>query len=140
MALFDGAIRCPVRNLERIMPKDFPRARRIAEQIQRELAEIIRLELKDPRVGLITLTDVEVSQDHEHAKVYFTLLSGQAQAEETLNGLRRAAGFLRSQLAHRMKLRIVPELRFVYDTSVERGMDLSRLIDEEIAEDKRHGD
>jgi ribosome-binding factor A len=122
------------------MAKDFLRARRIAEQIQRELAEIVRLELKDPRVGMITFTDVEVTQDHEHAKVFFTLLGDQHQADDTLKGLQRAAGFLRSQLAHRMKLRIIPDLHFVYDTSVQRGVDLSRLIDEAVAQDKKHGE
>ena len=122
------------------MAKDSTRTRRIAEQIQRELAELVRLELKDPRVGLITLTDVEVTHDHEHAKVYFTLMGNQQQVDETLKGLQRAAGFLRSQLAHRMQLRIVPDLRFVYDTSVERGMDLSRLIDEAITQDKKHSE
>lgn len=122
------------------MAKDSTRTRRIAEQIQRELAELVRLELKDPRVGLITLTDVEVTHDHEHAKVYFTLMGNQQQVEETTKGLQRAAGFLRSQLAHRMQLRIVPDLRFVYDTSVERGMDLSRLIDEAISQDKKHSE
>lgn len=122
------------------MAKDSTRTRRIAEQIQRELAELVRLELKDPRVGLITLTDVEVTNDHEHAKVYFTLMGNQQQVEETTKGLQRAAGFLRSQLAHRMQLRIVPDLRFVYDTSVERGMDLSRLIDEAIIQDKKHSE
>jgi len=122
------------------MAKDSTRTRRIAEQIQRELAELVRLELKDPRVGLITLTDVEVTNDHEHAKVYFTLMGNQQQIEETTKGLQRAAGFLRRQLAHRMLLRIVPDLRFVHDTSVERGMDLSRLIDEAITQDKKHSE
>lgn len=122
------------------MARDSTRTRRIAEQIQRELAELVRLELKDPRVGLITLTDVEVTNDHEHAKVYFTLMGNQQQVQETLKGLQRAAGFLRTQLAHRMQLRIVPDLRFVHDTSVERGMDLSRLIDEAITQDKKHSE
>jgi ribosome-binding factor A len=121
------------------MPKDSTRTRRIAEQIQRELADIIRLGLKDPRVGgMVTLTDVEVTHNHEHAKVYFTLMGDQQQVAETLKGLQRAAGFLRSQLAHRMQLRIVPDLRFVHDTSVARGVDLSRLIDEAIMQDKKH--
>lgn len=122
------------------MARDSTRTRRIAEQIQRELAELVRLELKDPRVGLITLTDVEVTNDHEHAKVYFTLMGNQQQVQETLKGLQRAAGFLRTQLAHRMQLRLVPDLRFVHDTSVERGMDLSRLIDEAIIQDKKHSE
>jgi ribosome-binding factor A len=115
------------------MPKDFPRSRRIAEQIQRELSNIIRLELKDPRVGMITLTDVEVSQDHSHAKVFFTLLGDAEKVAETTAGLQHAAGFLRSQLAHSLKLRTIPRLNFEYDVSVERGVRLSRLIDEAVS-------
>jgi ribosome-binding factor A len=117
------------------MPKDFSRSRRIGDQIQRELADLVRLELKDPRVGLVTFTEVEVSQDLSHAKVYFTQLTG--NVDDTLEGLRRAAGFLRSQIAQRMKVRTVPELHFVYDTSVERGRHLSDLIDSAVAEDEQ---
>jgi ribosome-binding factor A len=115
------------------MPKDYSRSSRIAEQIQRELAGLLRLELKDPRVsGLVTITDVEVSRDQSHAKVFFTLLGDESKIEETQNGLTRAAGFLRTQLAQRMKLRTVPQLEFKYDASVERGVRLSRLIDEAV--------
>jgi ribosome-binding factor A len=114
------------------MPKDFPRSRRVADQVQRELADIVRLELKDPRVGMITLTGVEVTSDYAHAKVFFTLLGDATRVEEATQGLKRAAGFLRTQLAHRLKFRTVPQLQFVYDTSVERGMNLSRLIDEAV--------
>lgn len=117
------------------MPKDYPRSRRVAEQIQRELSGIIRLELKDPRVGMITLTDVEVTQDYSHAKVFFTQLGDAEGAEGVEAALQHAAGFLRSQLAQRLKLRIVPELHFKYDVSVERGMRLSRLIDAAVASD-----
>ena len=117
------------------MPKDYPRSRRIAEQIQRELSDIIRLEMKDPRVGMITITDVEVTQDYAHAKVFFTLLGDAAHVEATTRTLQHAAGFLRSELAHRLKLRVVPQLRFEYDVSVERGARLSRLIDEAVATD-----
>ena len=115
------------------MPKDYPRGRRIADQIQRELSEIIRMELKDPRVGLITITDVEVTQDNEHAKVFFTALGEPVQQEAAERALNHAAGFLRSSLAKVMKLRTVPQLRFNYDISVERGVRLSNLIDEAIA-------
>jgi ribosome-binding factor A len=121
------------------MPKDYPRSRRIAEQVQRELSDIIRLELKDPRVGMITLTDVEVSVDQSHAKVFFTLLGEPARIIGATEGLRHAAGFLRSQLAHRMKLRLVPQLTFKYDESVERGMRLSQLIDAAVADDAKRG-
>lgn len=117
------------------MPKDFPRSRRISEQVQRELSEIIRLELKDPRVGMITITDVEVTQDNAYARVYFTLLGDASELPETTSALQHAAGFLRRQLAQRLKLRTVPQLQFEYDASVERGMRLSQLIDAAIAED-----
>jgi len=119
------------------VPRDFPRSRRIAEQVQRELSDIIRLELKDPRVGMITLTGVEVTPDNAQARVYFTLLGDASKVAETTAGLQRAAGFLRSQLARRIKLRMVPELQFKYDASVERGARLSQLIDAAVAEDTR---
>ncbi len=117
------------------MPREHPRARRIAEQIQRELADLIRLEVKDPRVGMVTLTEVEVSRDLSHAKVYFTLLGDAERLAETAEGLARAAGFLRRELSHRLQLRIVPELHFAHDASVERGMQLSQLIDRAVAAD-----
>jgi ribosome-binding factor A len=120
------------------MPRDFPRTRRIADQIQRELAELIRIELKDPRVpGLVTVTGVEVSSDQSHAKVFFTLLGDESRIDEATTGLRSAAGFLRTQLGHRIKLRVVPQLDFRYDTSVERGVRLSHLIDEAVASDAK---
>ncbi|HUK04695.1 MAG TPA: 30S ribosome-binding factor RbfA [Burkholderiales bacterium] len=104
------------------------RPQKVADLIQRELSGLIRLELRDPRVGMITITSVDVSPDLSHAKVFFTLLDKDL-LDETIHGLQRASGFLRSQLAHRMKLYTTPELRFVYDESVERGDRLSRLID-----------
>jgi ribosome-binding factor A len=112
-----------------------PRRRaRIEDQIQRELAEIIRLELRDPRVGLVTITGVELSRDQSHAKIFFTVLGSDSRGDEALEGLQRAAGFLRSSLAHRLSTRSVPELHFSYDVSIERGARLSRLIDEAVAE------
>jgi ribosome-binding factor A len=86
-------------------------------------------EVRDPRVGMLTITSVDVSPDLSHAKVFFTLLQKE-RLEETLAGLKRSAGFLRSQLARRLKLYTTPELRFSYDESVERGDRLSRLIDQ----------
>ena len=115
------------------MAKDYHRSQRIADQIQRELSEIIRLEIKDPRVGLITLTGVDVTQDNEHAKVFFTTLGEPVQQEAALRALNHAAGFMRSMLARRLKLRTVPQLHFDYDVSVERGVRLSKLIDEAVA-------
>ena len=114
------------------MAADSRRAR-IADQIQRELAEVIRLELRDPRVGLITLTGVELSRDQSHAKVFFTVLGAESAARDAADGLQRGAGFMRTQLAHRLTTRKVPELHFEFDESVERGVRLSRLIDEAVA-------
>lgn len=119
------------------MPKDASRPRRVAEQMQRELAELIQLEVKDPRVGMITLTDVEVSSDYSHAKVFFSLLDPKRLAE-ALAGLQSASGFLRTQVARRMKLQNMPALHFAYDESIERGMRLDQLIAEAVADDARH--
>jgi len=118
------------------MPKGPARSLRVADQIQRELAEIIRTELKDPRVAMITLTGVEVTADYAHAKVFYTLMGSAEQRVETGVGLKQAGGFLRSQLARRIKLHSIPQLHFVYDASVERGFELSRLIDEAVADNK----
>ena len=115
------------------MAKDPSRLGRLADQIQRDLADLLRNELKDPRVGMITLTGVEVSNDYRHAKIFFTTLDGPEIVLQTQQGLQRASGFLRSQLARGLKLRIVPELHFVHDESVERGVRLSKLIDEAVA-------
>ena len=122
------------------MPRDFPRSRRIAEQIQRELSEIVRVELKDPRVGMITLTDVEVTPDGEHAKVFFTVLGEPSRIDQAGQGLQHAAGYLRSQLARCLNVRVVPQLQFKYDPSVERGARLSQLIDQAVAEDTKRNE
>ncbi|MGP1679333.1 MAG: 30S ribosome-binding factor RbfA [Burkholderiales bacterium] len=122
------------------MPKGPARSLRVADQIQRELAEIIRTELKDPRVAMITLTGVEVTADYSHAKVFYTLMGNAEQRAETEVGLKQAGGFLRSQIARRIKLHSIPQLHFVYDASVERGFELSRLIDEAVAGSKEPRD
>lgn len=120
------------------MAKDFSRTDRIAEQIQRELAQLIRLEVKDPRVHLVTITGVEVTRDYAHAKIFYTTLDG--ESADLLKGLERTSGFLRSRLASSLKLRITPQLHFVYDASVERGAHLSQLIDRAIANDMTEKD
>jgi ribosome-binding factor A len=114
--------------------KTSPRAKRVADQIQRELAEILREELKDPRVRLVTVTGVDVSADLAHAKVFFTSLAGEGERQEIAAGLGRAAGFLRTALGRRMRIHNIPELHFVHDASVEEGVRLSRLIDAAVAE------
>lgn len=115
------------------MARDFPRSRRVAEQIQRELADIIRAGIHDPRVGMVTITEVVVTRDLEHAKAFFTVLGSPQHALQTMQILNHAAGFIRSQLGARMRLRIVPQLNFVYDTSVVRGAYMSSLIDKAVA-------
>jgi ribosome-binding factor A len=115
------------------MAKEFSRTRRVADQIQRHLAELIQMELGDPRIGMVTVTAVEVSHEFEHARIYFTVLGknldDQAVVEDTTEVLNHAAGFLRRELARRLKLRTTPELVFVYDKSLEQGNRLSNLID-----------
>ena len=104
------------------------RPRKVADLIQRELSDLLRREVRDPGIGMVTITSVDVSPDLSHAKVFFTLLQPE-QKLSTEKALQRAAGYLRSQLAHRIKLYATPELRFMYDESVERGDRLSQLID-----------
>ncbi|SFI72604.1 30S ribosome-binding factor RbfA [Nitrosomonas sp. Nm34] len=111
------------------MPKDYSRTQRIADQIQRELAVLIETEVKDPRVGRITITGVEVTRDYSHAKIYYTTLSNKEDKVAIEEGLQHASGFLRSQLSSRIRLRVIPQLHFIYDESVERGLYLSQLID-----------
>jgi ribosome-binding factor A len=113
------------------------RAQRVGEQIQRELAQMLRDEVKDPRVGRVTITAVDVSPDLSHAKVFITDLAGGEHAEESLRALGRTAGFLRSELAHRMNLYSVPQLHFAYDDSIESGIRLSKLIDDAVASDHK---
>jgi len=104
------------------------RPQKVADLIQRELADLLRRDVRDPHIGMVTLTSVDVSPDLSHAKVFFTILEKE-KLGDTARALKRAAGFLRSQLAHRMKMYTTPELRFTYDESVERGDHLSQLID-----------
>lgn len=120
------------------MAKHFARGDRVAEQIRRELAELIRLEVKDPRVGFVTLTDVEITPDYAHAKVFFTTLEGERAVPELAAGLRRASGFLRRELGRRIRIHTTPELHWVYDRSIERGAELSQLIDSAVRSDARH--
>ena len=110
------------------MKRSSGRPQRLGDLIQRELSDLVHRELRDPGVGMVTITAVDVSPDFSHAKVLYTTLDP-AHVEAAGAGLRRAAGFLRSQLARRIKLYTTPELRFEYDESVERGDRLSRLID-----------
>jgi len=115
------------------------RSARIGDEIQRELSQLLRDEIKDPRVGRVTVTHVEVTPDLSHAKVLVTDLAGRDHAAETVAALMRTAGFLRSELARRLSLYTVPQLAFVYDDSIESGLELSQLIDRAVAEDRKRG-
>ncbi len=125
----------------RHQPHGFSRSDRIAEQLRRELSELLRGEVKDPRLSrhlsLMTITDIEVSPDYSHAKVFYTSLESGDAVAELGEGLHRIAGFLRRELGRRIRLHHLPELHFAYDASVERGSRLSRLIDEAVASDPR---
>ncbi|MEQ5819141.1 30S ribosome-binding factor RbfA [Halomonas sp. SCS19] len=118
--------------------REFKRTDRVADQLQKELAVLIQREVKDPRLGMVTVSGVEVSRDLGYADVHITLLGEQdpERIKENLKVLKRAGGFLRSQVARRIKLRHVPELRFHYDESVVRGQHLSSLIEEAVASDR----
>ena len=113
--------------------KGFSRKDRVAEQVRRELADLIRTQLKDPRVGMISITDVEVTADYAHAKVFFSTLAGSEKLQEVMTGLQNASGFLRRELGKRISIHMTPQLHFVFDQSLERGADLSKLIQEAVA-------
>ena len=112
--------------------KGFQRSDRVAEQVRRDLADLIQSELKDPRVGMISLTAVELTPDYAHAKVFFTTLDAE-HLDEVQRGLKRASGFLRRELGRRIHIHTLPELHFIYDNSLERGASMSLLIDKAAA-------
>jgi len=124
------------------MAQDYKRTDRIADQMQRDLAELIRSSLKDPRVGMVTVNKVEVARDLGYANVYVTLLTVDdldADSEEvksTIKILNGAAGFLRSELSRMIQLRTIPQLRFHFDASVKRGRTLDKLITDARQKDK----
>ena len=112
-----------------------PRSSRVGEQIQRELATLISTEAKDPRVRLVTLTGVELSPDMRHARVHFTTLGTGEEIDAVMQGLQRSTGFYRVRLGQLLRIRVMPQLQFVYDDSVERGARLSKLIDDAVESD-----
>ncbi|MHA6484354.1 30S ribosome-binding factor RbfA [Paenibacillus sp. strain BS8-2] len=106
------------------------RVGRVSEQIKKELSSIIQMELKDPRIGFITVTGVETTSDLSQAKIYLSVLGNDEQKEATLKALASATGFLRSELGKRMKLRHTPVLLFKFDSSIEYGSRIESLLDE----------
>lgn len=117
------------------MPRDFNRSERVAGQLRRELAQLVQHEVKDPRVGFVSISDVEVTRDLAHAKVYVTVFE-EDKAAESIEALNRAAGYLRHRLGKEMHIRTVPELHFVHDASVETGARMDELIANAVASDR----
>jgi ribosome-binding factor A len=124
------------------MAREFGRTDRVADFLKRELARLLQFELRDPRVGMASVTDVEVTRDLAHAKVFVTVMGKEsaAEAQESIDALNNAAGFLRSQVAAASNTRTVPRLRFVYDASVVRGQRMSALIDAAVRQDRQHAE
>ena len=117
------------------MPREFNRSERVAGQIRRELAQLIQREVKDPAIGFISLSDVEVTRDLAHAKVFITVFESE-KADSTIAALKRAAGYLRKRLGQEMRIRSIPELHFHHDASVETGQRMEKLIDAALASDR----
>lgn len=121
------------------MAREYSRTQRVADFLQQELASLIQFEVRDPRVGMVSITGVEVSKDLAHARVYITVLGKETaeEAAESVAALNKAAGFLRSQVARSSTARTTPSLKFYFDESVGRGQYLSGLIDKAISADKK---
>jgi len=107
-----------------------PRQRRVGDQIQKEISSLLLREIKDPRIGFVTLTGVEVSSDLRTAKVFYTVLGEQTKRDETQRGLEKATPFMRRELGRRLRLRFAPELQFRFDTSLEYGNRIDTLLKE----------
>ncbi|QFU23957.1 30S ribosome-binding factor RbfA [Shewanella eurypsychrophilus] len=119
------------------MAKEFSRTRRIGQQLQQELAQVLQRDMKDPRIGMVTVNDVEVSRDLSYARVFVTFFEEDEKLiEEKIEALSTAAGYIRSLVAGRMKLRVMPELRFIYDASLVEGMRMSNLVTRVISDDE----
>jgi len=111
----------------------------MAEQIRRDLSEIIRDELKDPRLGFLSLTEVRLTRDLSQAIVFCSILEADKQ-QQTMETLTRASGFLRSRLAERMRARSVPAIKFIHDDSLQKGAEMDALIQRALSGDARHGE
>ena len=124
------------------MAKEYSRTQRVSDYLRRELAQLIQFEVRNPKVGMASITDVEVSRDLSHAKVFVTIVDKDTaeDAEENIKALNSAQGFLRSLIAKDSSMRTVPRLHFVFDGSIGRGQHISALIEEAIAVDASHQD
>lgn len=116
-------------------PRDFKRSERVAGQLRRDLAKLIQKEIKDPDVGFVSVSDVEVTRDLSHAKVFVTVFDPE-KSEKSLKALRKASVFLRLRLGQELRLRHVPELHFVHDDSVEKGSRMDEMISRALNADK----
>ena len=110
------------------MPREFNRSDRVASQIQREIAELLRTEVKDAELGMVTLSDVELSRDLAVAKLYVSFLGSRLPANQCIKKLNTRVPELRHELGKRIRIRVLPELRFVYDDSIDRGMRMDSLL------------
>lgn len=125
------------------MAREFKRSDRVAQELKKEVAVILQREVKDPRIGMVTVSDVEVSSDLAYAKVFVTFLfdSDESAVKNGMKGLEKAAPYVRTLLGKAMRLRIVPEVRFIYDSSLVDGMRMSNLVTQVVQHDKaRHDD
>lgn len=120
------------------MIREFKRSDRVAQELQKEIAVILQREVKDPRIGMVTVSDVEVSRDLAYAKIFVTFLfdNDQSVIEQGMKGLEKASPYIRSLVGKAMRLRIVPELRFIYDQSLVEGMRMSNLVSNVIKNDE----
>lgn len=121
------------------MQSNFSRTDRVAQQVQQEIAMILQRDFKDPRVGWVTVSSVEVTRDLAYVKVFFTLLGqddNKEKIEETKVVLNNASGFFRNEIGKRMRLRIVPEIKFIYDDSLVTGIEMSKKVSEAISKDQ----
>ncbi|MCM2679675.1 30S ribosome-binding factor RbfA [Echinimonas agarilytica] len=120
------------------MAKAFKRTDRVSQQVKKSIALILQREIKDPRIGMVTVSDVEVSRDLAYAKVYVTFLfDDPTEIEGALEALKDASGYIRSLVGSQVKMRLTPELQFIYDSSLTEGMRLSNVVSGAISEDER---
>lgn len=119
------------------MPREFSRTERVADAVQRELAPIIREQIRDPRVGMVSINAVQVSKDLSNARVFVTFVDNPkgVQPKERIAILSKAAGFLRSELGREIRMRSVPQLRFEFDETVYKALEISALIDQAVKSD-----
>lgn len=121
------------------MAREFARTDRVGQEIQKEIAMIIQREVKDPRLGMVTVSAVEITRDLAYAKIFVTFFTLEGQnLDESIKVLNEAAGFIRTLLAKKIKARIMPELRFIYDSSMVEGVRMGTLVDKAVAEDRKN--